>query len=297
MHGRRSGYRDRPDVDSQDMKFVSTAPALFVSHGAPTWALEPGLLGPRLTQLGERCSGVVAVLVVSAHWQTRGIKVMTTAAPATLHDFGGFPPALYRLHYAAPGAPELAADAGRLLSAAGFAVGPDDGRGLDHGAWIPLRYLLPRAQLPVFQVSMPVDLDADGALQIGQTLSPLRERGVMILGSGSLTHNLREYQPHAPQAAAYAREFSDWIRQAVLRRDTAALTRYRQAAPHAERAHPTDEHFLPLLVALGASRAGDAVEAIDGGITDGVLSMDCFAWGMPEAEPSGPVPGRSRAPG
>jgi 4,5-DOPA dioxygenase extradiol len=259
---------------------MNKAPVLFISHGAPTFALEPGLLGPRLTALGERLSEISAVLVVSAHWQTRGVHVMSTAAPETVHDFGGFPAALYKLQYPAPGAPGLATEAGRLLSEAGFAVRFDDRRGLDHGAWVPLRFLFPRANVPVFQVSMPYDLDALGALRLGKALAPLRERGVMIVGSGSLTHNLYEFRQSASPEATYAREFSDWIRQGVLRGDFNALARYRQSAPHAERAHPTDDHFLPLLVAQGASDGSEAVDAIEGGITHGVLSMDSFAWGL-----------------
>lgn len=271
--------RQPPRIDPE--MTMNTAPVLFISHGAPTFALEPGLLGPRLTTLGERLSGISAVLVVSAHWQTRGVHVMTTAAPETVHDFGGFPAALYQLQYPAPGAPGLAAEAGRLLSEAGFAVSFNDHRGLDHGAWVPLRFLFPLADVPVFQVSMPYDVDALGALRLGKTLAPLRRRGVLIVGSGSLTHNLYEYQPNASHEATYAREFSNWIRQQVVNRETTAVAHYREGAPHAGRAHPTEDHFLPLLVAQGASHPADAVDVLEGGITHGVLSMDSFAWGLP----------------
>jgi len=262
---------------------MSPAPVLFISHGAPTFAIEPGVLGLQLQLLGAGLTGVKAVLVVSPHWQSNGVQVMTTSAPDTVHDFGGFPPELYQLQYPAPGAPSFAADAARLLTSAGYEVTLNARRGLDHGAWVPLRFLLPRANLPVFQVSMPVDLDPNGAMKLGETLAPLREHGVMIIGSGSLTHNLYEFRQQATQAASYALEFSGWIRQAVLRRDNDALTAYRTLAPHAARAHPTDEHYLPLLVAAGAVGVPDAVEAIDGGITHGVLSMDSFVWGMPKA--------------
>jgi 4,5-DOPA dioxygenase extradiol len=254
----------------------ASAPALFVSHGAPTFALEPGLLGPELTRLGATLSTLAAVAVVSAHWQTAEVQVMRTAAPQTLHDFGGFPPALYRLRYPAPGAPALAQTAGELLAAAGFKVTFDEQRGIDHGVWVPLLYLLPRANVPVFQVSLPFDLSASGALQLGNALAPLRQRGVLIMGSGSLTHNLSEYGPPGSSAAPYALEFAAWIRRRVERRDLAALADYRRQAPHAVRAHPTEEHFLPLLVALGASNDGDAVRAIEGGMTHGVLSMESY---------------------
>jgi 4,5-DOPA dioxygenase extradiol len=267
---------------------MKTAPALFVSHGAPTFALEPGKLGPQLMQIGEQLTGVAAILIVSAHWQThghtqektRGVHVMTTSMPETVHDFGGFPAALYNIRYPALGAPSVAVETAHLLTAAGYSVKLDDQRGLDHGAWVPLTYLFPRANVPVFQISIPFDLDAVGALKLGETLAPLRERGVMIIGSGSLTHNLYEFRQHAQQDAAYAAEFANWIRQTILRRDVDALTDYRTRAPNAKRAHPTEEHFLPLLVALGASDPTDALQVIDGGITHGVLSMDSFAWGL-----------------
>jgi 4,5-DOPA dioxygenase extradiol len=153
---------------------MSLAPVWFMSHGAPTFAIEPGVVVAQLQRLGAELTGVKAVLVVSPHWQTRGPEVMTTLAPETIHDFGGFPPALYQLQYPAPGAPHIATEAARPLSAAGYEVTLNAQRGFDHGAWVPLRYLLPRADLPVFQVSMPVDLDTSGAQKLGQTLAALR---------------------------------------------------------------------------------------------------------------------------
>lgn len=256
------------------------APVLFISHGAPSFALEPGELGPRLSRLGAQLTGLAAVLVVSAHWQTRGVQITTSSAPETVHDFRGFPAALYAIRYPAPGAPDLAVEAGRLLANAGYAVQLDAQRGLDHGVWVPLRFLFPRADVPVFQVSMPFDLDASGALRLGHSLAPLRERGVMIVGSGSLTHNLAEFRPGSTTPAAYVRTFPDWIRQRLLQRDLAALEHYREQAPDAARAHPTEDHFLPLLVALGASAPDDPIEVLERGIVAGVLSMDSFRWGL-----------------
>lgn len=263
-----------------------TAPALFVSHGSPMFALEPGLLGPHLQQVGRSLAGLAAVLVVSPHWQTRGVQVMTNPAPATLHDFGGFSPALYTLQYTPPGAPALAAEAARLLAAAGFDVALDAARGLDHGAWVPLRYLFEDAGVPVFQVSLPVDANAASALRMGRALAPLRERGVLVVGSGSLTHNLYEFRQHV-RDPEYAQAFADWVHAAVQRRDVDALVDYRRRAPHATRAHPTEEHFLPLLVALGASDPRDRVQRVDGGMTHGVLSMDSFGFGLPDMAGTG----------
>ena len=262
------------------MNFALQAPALFVSHGAPTFALEPGLLGPKLAQLGEQLSSLTAVAVVSAHWQTRGVQVMRTPKPETIHDFGGFPAALYRLQYPAPGAPALAASTAALLTASGFDVSFDDGRGLDHGVWVPMLYLLPAARIPVFQVSLPFAFDAGNALELGRALQPLRQQGVLVMGSGSLTHNLREIGQTDPNNMRYALEFTAWIRRHVQARDLSALTDYRRRAPQAERAHPTEEHFLPLLVAVGASDNEDAVEVIDGGMTYGVLSMESYVFGQ-----------------
>jgi 4,5-DOPA dioxygenase extradiol len=259
-------------------------PLLFISHGAPTFALEPGRLGPQLQALGRRLEGVRAVLVVSPHWQTRGVAVSTDTAPETIHDFGGFPAALYDLQYPAVGAPELAREAAALLAAAGFATNTTQ-HGLDHGAWVPLSHLLPQAQLPVFQVSMPYDLDTEQALQLGQALAPLRQQGVLIVASGSMTHNLHEFRQGTTQAAPYVLEFSNWVRAAVRAHAVQPLLRYRSEAPHAERAHPSEEHFLPLLVALGAQQEGEAAQLIDGGVEHGMLSMDSFVWGLPQAAP------------
>jgi 4,5-DOPA dioxygenase extradiol len=261
---------------------MTTAPALFISHGAPTFALEPGLLGANLRAMASRLPGVRAVLVVSAHWQSRGVRVMTTLAPETVHDFGGFPPELYRLQYPAPGAPEAALKAGRLLTDQGFAVTEDAQRGLDHGAWVPMLYLFPDARVPTFQVSMPHDLDTATAWRLGRALGPLRDSGILIVGSGSLTHNLYDVRQGGSDSAPYAREFAGWVRDAVLARDTDRLIRYRRNAPNAERAHPSEEHYLPLLVALGAAAAGnDTPEVIEGGMTYEVISMESYAWGMP----------------
>lgn len=263
------------------MTAKTKAPVLFISHGAPTFAIEPGLLGPRLQTLGGQLPEIRAVLVLSPHWQTRDVKVMSTARPETIHDFGGFPARLYALQYPAAGQPELAGQAARLLTQSGFTTQLDDRRGLDHGAWVPLMHLLPKANVPVFQVSIPSSLDTRQALELGKALAPLRERGVLIVASGSMTHNLYEVRQSTSAPQAYAREFASWVKTAVLANAIAPLVAYRSEAPHAERAHPTEEHFLPLIVALGAQAEGETAQAIDGGVTHGVLSMDSYVWGMP----------------
>jgi 4,5-DOPA dioxygenase extradiol len=169
-----------------------------------------------------------------------------------------------------------------VLRAAGWPAEPDAAQGLDHGAWVPVRFLYPEADVPVFQVSLPQHIDAAGALRMGQALAPLRQRGVLVIGSGSLTHNLYEFRQHI-RNPEYAQAFVDWVRDAVAARDVDALVHYRRRAPHAERAHPTEEHYLPLLVAVGASADTDAPQLVEGGMTYGVLSMDSFAFGLPRA--------------
>ena len=243
------------------------------------FAVEPGLLGPKLQSLGRALhEKVTAILVVSAHWQTLDVRVMATEEPETIYDFGGFPEELYRLTYPVAGSKMHAEKASRLLEEAGFPNVIDTTRGLDHGAWVPLRHLLPKPEVPVFQVSMPVDLKAPDALRLGAALAPLREQGVLIVGSGSLTHNLFEVFRGAPDAK-YAQTFVNWVRGALERRDFAQLADYRRQAPDARRAHPTEEHFLPLLVASGASAPADSFSVLEGGMTYEVLSMDSFLWG------------------
>lgn len=259
---------------------MSRAPSVFVSHGSPMFALEPGLLGPRLQRLGTRLPALSAIVVVSPHWQTRGIRITGAPVLPTIHDFGGFPAPLYALQYPAKGDPRMAAQVLDALRAAGLHAEIDGQRGLDHGAWVPLRYLAPAADVPVLQVSMPHDLDAAGALRLGQALAPLRAQGVLVLGSGSLTHNLYEFRQHI-RDPEYAQAFADWIADAVARGDVEALVHYRKRAPQAVRAHPTEEHYLPLLVALGASDAAEPRHRIEGGMTYGILSMDSFGFGLP----------------
>jgi 4,5-DOPA dioxygenase extradiol len=268
------------------MSTTAKTPVLFVSHGAPTFAIEPGLLGPELNALGERLHDIKAVLVVSPHWQTRDVTVMTTQSPETVHDFGGFPSDLYSLQYPVAGHAELAKETIRLLNGAGFKAGSDDRRGLDHGAWVPLMHLFPQAKVPVFQVSMPFNLDTQKALKLGQALAPLRDQGLLILASGAMTHNLYDYRQAGARPAAYAEEFAAWVQQRVLARETTQLMDYRTLAPHAERAHPSEEHFLPLLVATGAASESDEVSELHGGICNGAISMDSYAWEPAQSRPS-----------
>ncbi|MFM1989430.1 MAG: hypothetical protein RJA99_2387 [Pseudomonadota bacterium] len=258
---------------------MSRLPSIFVSHGAPTWAIEPGVAGPRVRALAGRLPRPRAVIIVSPHWMTRDVQVTGSAAPATVHDFGGFPAALYALQYPAAGDPALAARVVARLRETGWAASAHASRGLDHGAWVPLRHMYPEADVPVLQVSMPFGLDADGALRLGAALAPFADEGVLIVGSGSLTHNLREFFVQAPDDARYVDEFVAWAREAVRRGDVDALRDAPARAPHFERAHPADDHWLPLLVAAGAAGPGASGEVVDGGVVARMLSMDAFVFG------------------
>ena len=255
-------------------------PTIFISHGSPMFALEPGIAGAKLNALGVSLPRPKAIAVISPHWMTRGAAVCTNLKPETIHDFGGFDPRLYLMQYPALSLMKYAQIAIDLIASAGWNPVATDRWGLDHGAWVPLRYLYPKADVPVFQISLPVGLSEMQAFEYGQALRGLREQGVLIVGSGSLTHNLGEFrgQPHDAPVQPYVRAFVDWVREAVSAGDVASLQRTRELAPHAVRSHPTDEHYLPLLVAMGAAH-GQAGRLVDGGVTHGILSMDSFVFG------------------
>lgn len=254
-------------------------PVLFVSHGAPMFAIEPGQAGDQLAKLGRELTQPRAIVVISPHWMTRGEACVTASThPETIHDFGGFPDALYELQYPAPGAPSLAQEIVDLLADAGWKARLDARRGLDHGAWVPLLYLAPEASTPVIQVSMPMPMDTHSALKLGQALKPLRDMNVLIVASGSLTHNLYEFRGATTHGEAYVKQFAAWTAHVLEAGDTAQVLDYRRLAPGAERAHPTDEHFLPLLIALGAAGETYHVRLLEGGITYGVLAMDSYVF-------------------
>ncbi|KAF1047095.1 DODA-type extradiol aromatic ring-opening family dioxygenase [Xylophilus sp.] len=256
-------------------------PALYLSHGAPLFALDPGTTGPALTRWGACLHAshpeLRGVVVMSPHWMARGPAVMTHPAPATWHDFGGFPPPLYQLRYPAPGEPALAGEVIGRLAAAGIAAAGDPQRPLDHGAWVPLMHLLPDASVPVVQVALPAGAGPRAVYAIGSALQGLRSEGVLVVGSGSMTHNLSEFFGGRDAPLPYVGEFSRWIEDAVQRGDTEALLDYRQRAPHAARAHPTEDHFLPIFFALGAAGSDRTVDYLSREVRYGILAMDAFA--------------------
>lgn len=259
----------------------TVVPALYVSHGAPLFAVDAGETGPALTRWGQglraQFPALRGVVIMSPHWMARTPQVMTGPQPATWHDFGGFPPALYQLQYPAPGAPALAQEVLALLQAADVPAQGDAQRPFDHGAWVPLMHLFPEADLPVVQVALPVGAGPAEVYALGAALRGLRSQGVLVMGSGSMTHNLAEFFGGAREPAPYVIAFSRWIESALERGDMQALLNYRSLAPHAERAHPTEDHFLPLFFALGA--AGDDLHAnyLSREVMYSMLAMDAFA--------------------
>jgi 4,5-DOPA dioxygenase extradiol len=259
---------------------------IFISHGSPMHAVQPGAAGEVWRSLGERVPRPRALVVVSAHWETNRPTVSAASHPGTIHDFSGFPKALYRIHYPALGAPDVAQRIAGLLRANGFDAAIDAERGLDHGAWVPLSYLYPRADVPVVQLSVQPERDPAHHLALGRALAPLADEGVLVIGSGHMTHNLHEWM-HGQASegpADYVREFRDWIDQRIQAHDYDALAGYRQLAPHAARAHPTDEHFLPLFVALGSAGPGYYPEHVFSDIERGVLAMDAYLF-HPDGKP------------
>ncbi|GGH66774.1 dioxygenase [Comamonas phosphati] len=259
---------------------MAAMPSVFVSHGAPTYAIEPGLAGAQLAAVGRALGKPKGIVIVSPHWMTPGVEITATLKPETIHDFGGFPAALYRIRYPAPGAPQLAGRTMEQLASRGIKASLNATRGLDHGAWVPLLHMYPEADVPVVQVSLPLDTDEQRAFELGRALAGLADEGVLVVGSGSLTHNLYEFRTGNVDEAAYAREFSSWIRSSVQQGDHERLLQALQRAPHAARAHPTSEHFLPLLVAAGAASVATPVTVLDAGIRHGVIAMESYVFGQ-----------------
>lgn len=261
----------------------AAVPVLFVSHGSPLFAVQAGEAGPALhtwARTHAPAEQIRGIVLMSPHWMSPGVAVMTAPSPSTWHDFGGFPPALYELQYPAPGSPELAAQVLDLLSGAGFSAAADPERPFDHGCWVPLMHLYPEADVPVVQVSLPAQAGPGEVYALGQALAPLREHGILVVGSGSMTHNLRELRREDGPTEPYVSAFCGWVHDTLMQGDLGAMLDYRKRAPHAARAHPTDEHFLTIYFALGAADWGQPGGSTPAYITRDVqfrsLSMDAL---------------------
>jgi 4,5-DOPA dioxygenase extradiol len=266
---------------------------LYLSHGSPMTALEPGVAGPFWKALGACIDATVgrprAILAVSAHTLTREPVLLAAARHQTVHDFSGFPEPLYRLRYDAPGSPVLAQRVAGLIHGAGLPAHVVPEGGLDHGIWSPLRFAWPEADIPVLPLGFPPDWSPAKLFALGQALAPLASEGVLVYGSGSITHNLRLVFASrsggmppldAPEMAESA-AFRNWFAEHAASGSSAdwdALLDYRRQAPHAALMHPTDEHLLPFYVAAGAAGRVPAVRLHDS-ITYGCLGMDGYAFG------------------
>ena len=255
-------------------------PTLFLSHGSPMHAIEAGAVGDAWAALGRRFPRPDAVLIASAHWETSVPMLTGNPKPETIHDFGGFPRELYAIRYPAPGAPDVASKAVALLKDAGITAGIDGCRGLDHGAWVPLRWMYPDADGPIAQLAVQPARGTAHHLALGRALAPLREQNVLIIGSGHATHNLRDWIAHRGhgEPLPYAVAFSQWLEDSLAAPDERALLQYRDEAPSAPRAHPTEEHFLPLFIAYGAAGDKPSVERVVDGYENGALSRDSFVF-------------------
>jgi 4,5-DOPA dioxygenase extradiol len=265
---------------------MNALPTLFLSHGSPMHAISAGRAGEAWTKLGRRLPRPRAILMASAHWETQLPMIATSRQPETIHDFGGFPSELFKIRYPAAGAPDMSQRALELLRDSGITATANGCRGLDHGAWVPLLRLYPDADVPTAQISIQPSLDAEHHLRVGAALAPLTRDGVLVIGSGHMTHNLREWIADARRRGSmsiderdpdqYVRDFRDWVDNVLRSDDRAALVDWLDLAPHARRAHPTTEHFLPLMIAVGAAGLRPVVEHIDAGVDSGVLAMDAY---------------------
>lgn len=255
------------------------SPVLFVSHGAPSVALEDNAYTRALSTWGATLRPS-AVVIVSAHWEQRQPARVTSAGQhQTLHDFSGFPAPLYQLRYPAPGHPALAAEIAGLLESAEVPALLDPSRPLDHGAWVPLRFLFPKADVPVVAVSLPWPREPRLIARIGEALCVLRDRGVVLVGSGGAVHNLSaiRFDDKDGPAQPWAKRFDAWIAARVAARDLESLLAWRKLAPDPDLAHPTTEHLDPIFFAAGAGGPSDRAETLHEGFQYGSVSMRTFA--------------------
>ena len=254
-------------------------PVLFLSHGSPMTAIDDSPARRFLQSLAGLLPRPQAILVASAHWEAPAPRLSAPPRNETIHDFYGFPAPLYELDYPAPPAPALAARGAKLLGAAGMAVAVNTARGLDHGAWLPLLLAWPAHDIPVAQVSIQTGLGPRHHLALGAALAPLRNENVLIIGSGSFTHDLRRFRRGMDIAAPETTDvaaFSAWMDEKIMAGDVDALADYRELAPFAAEEHPTEEHLLPLHVAAGAAGAGAKVTRLHSSVEFGFLRMDAY---------------------
>lgn len=258
-------------------------PTYFVSHGAPDIVIKPSPAADFLRGLGSTIGRPRAIVVASAHFNTPYPAVDGDAHPGMIYDFGGFSDELYKIVYPAPGDPAVAEDVAFRLGAEGFETEIVLGRGFDHGTWTPLKLIYPDADIPVVQLAVQPKQSGTHHFRLGAALAGLANENIVVLGSGSATHNLYEFfrGGHEPGAEAlgWVRDFSDWLNEHLAAGDIDALLDYRHRAPAAVENHPTDEHLMPLFVALGAAGPGAKGRRLHSSVQNGVLMMDAYAFG------------------
>jgi len=256
-----------------------TLPTLFVPHGAPTFALRPGSAGASLVALAQKIDRPKAIVVLSPHWETREPTVGSADELETIYDFSGFPSELYTLKYPAHSDAGLVQQVVDCLKAAGYAPRIDAHRGLDHGAWVPLRMMYPAADISVIPLSIKADGGAAYHFALGQALKPLSDQGFLIMATGSITHNLRDYMlcvRNGLSTPDYVTRFADWVDHQLQTGNMIALIDYRKTASDALQAHPTEDHFMPFFVALGAAGDKPRSQRFYAGVDDLVIAMDGY---------------------
>ena len=253
---------------------ISTLPGLFISHGSPMLAIEPEQVGPALHRLSNNLPKPRAIVVMSAHWESQAMEVSTSSRPETWHDFGGFPRELYQLRYPAPGDAILAERIIQMLTHSGMPAHANSIRPRDHGVWMPLLHMYPEADIPVIQISLPIHFSAAQIYQVGQILASLRHEQILLIGSGSITHNLAELSWTEEQASTpeWASGFRNWVVHQLNNDDFAAVLDWQQA-PHVRRNHPTLEHLSPLFFAMGT---GSRFSLVHSSFSLGALGMDLY---------------------
>jgi len=250
-------------------------PVVFIGHGSPMNALEQNPFTRSLAALGRDLPLPKAILVVSAHWRTRGTRLSCLPHPRTIHDFMGFPPDLYAMEYPAPGAPALAREIAELVGGA-----CDDAWGFDHASWAVLHHMYPGADIPLIELSVDAGISPAEHFDIGRRLASLRDRGVLVIGSGNVVHNLRAVRwGDGAEPYPWALEFDAWVRDRLEAGDDDALVDYEQLGSVASLAVPTNEHYLPLLYVAALRRESDALSFTHAGIDLGSVSMRCVLFG------------------
>lgn len=252
---------------------VQTLPGLFISHGSPMLALDPEQVGPALYRLSINLPQPQAIVVMSAHWESQVLEVNIATRPETWHDFRGFPKELYEIRYPAPGSPTIAEKILSMFAEVGIQAHANSTRPRDHGVWMPLLHMYPDADIPVIEISLPTKMNAEEIYKIGQALSPLREQQILLIGSGSITHNLAELSWHADaQVPTWASTFRNTVVNRLQHQNFDAVLDW-PSLPFVERNHPTLEHFAPLFFAMGT---GHRFNIVHSSFSMGSLGMDIY---------------------